>query len=221
MRLCASVTAHRWVFSLDCEPMEDSPLSAIQSRVQEFRQALVIENDNRAIVERFLFHGQCYAISEDSHFTIKQRIAQEFGIDVSTDLFVVGSAKLGFSISPSQRWKHFDDESDVDVAIISHELYQTVWHEVYDYSNSGADWPNKERFQKYLFRGWIRPDYLPTGPTFQFVEQWWEFFRALKAEEIAGPYKIAGALYHDIEFLRKYHANAVAACRAIGEEDAD
>ena len=133
----------------------------------------------------------------------------------------MGSAKLGFSISPSKRWRPFGDRSDIDVAIVSHDLYQTVWHEVYDYSVSGADWPKKDKFQQYLFRGWIRPDYLPSGPTFEFVESWWEFFRGLKADEIAGPYKIAGALYHDIEFLWKYHANAVAGCRGIGEENAN
>ena len=122
----------------------------------QFQQALVSEIDDRTMVERFLFHGDCHAVDETAHFEIKRRIAQEFGIGVSTDIFVVGSAKLGFSISPSKRWRPFGDRSDIDVAIVSHDLYQTVWHEVYDYSVSGASWPKKDKFQQYLFRGWIR-----------------------------------------------------------------
>jgi len=193
----------------------------IPALIEEFQVTLESEPDDTAIVQRFLLHGQSYAVNDSQEFEIKRLIAREFGLNVSTDLFVVGSAKLGFSIAPDQRWKPFGNDSDVDIAIISHDLYQTVWHEVYDYNASGADWPKKRQFQKYLFRGWIRPDYLPAGPTFNFVDRWWKFFRDLKANEIAGPYKIAGALYHDTEFLRKYHAYNVARCRKIGDEDAD
>jgi len=207
--------------ALPSEEVDDAPEEVdprISVLVEEFQVALESEADDTSIVQRFLMHGRSYAVDDSQEFEIKRSIAQEFSLNVSTDLFVVGSAKLGFSIAPDQRWKPFGNESDIDIAIISHDLYQTVWHEVYDYSTSGADWPDKRQFQKYLFRGWIRPDLLPSGPTFDFVDRWWAFFQQLKAREIAGPYKIAGALYHDTEFLRKYHAFNVARCRRIGEE---
>ena len=201
--------------------MDDSSVGAVEGLILEFQQALVAESDDATIVERFLLHGHCYALDESAHYEIMRRIAQEFGINVSQEMFIVGSAKLGFSISPTQRWKHFDDESDVDIAIVSHQLFQAVWHEVYDYTLSGAYWPDRNKFQKKFLQGWIRPDLLPNSPTFDFVERWWDFFRSLKAEQLAGPYKIAAALYHDLEFLKKYQASAVAACRGTGEEDAD
>jgi hypothetical protein len=191
----------------------DSIEDPIGVRISEFRHAFEGEGDDRAIAERFLFHGQCHAIDEATHFDIKQRIAQEFGINTSTDLFIVGSAKLGFSIAPPKRWKRFDDTSDIDVAIINHELYQAVWHEVHDYQLSGAYWPDRRQFEKNFLRGWIRPDLLPSSPMLPFTARWWEFFRSLKSEQLAGPYKIAGALYHDIQFLVKYQASAVARCR--------
>jgi hypothetical protein len=201
--------------------MTDLPLNPAGDRIAAFRQALVPQSDDKAIVEQFLLHGQCFAIEETVEFQIKQRIAQEFDLNVLTDIFVVGSAKLGFSISPKKRWKHFGDQSDVDVAIVSHELYETVWHEVHDYATSNAYWPERGQFIKYLFQGWIRPDYLPSSASFTFSDRWWDFFRELKAQELAGPYKIAAGLYHDFHFLTKYHATAVATCRTTEEQNAD
>ena len=198
-------------------PMSELPMAAAGGRIVTFQQALVAEASDEAIVEQFVLHGQSFAVDDSASFQIKQRIAQQFGLNVLTDIFVVGSAKLGFSISPRKRWKHFGDQSDVDVAIVSHDLYETVWHEVHDYAMSGAYWPEREKFIKYLFQGWIRPDYLPSTKSFPFSSQWWEFFRGLKAQQLAGPYKIAAGLYHDFHFLKKYHATAVAGCRPSEE----
>ena len=105
------------------------------------------------------------------------------------------------------------DHSDVDVAIVSHELYEKVWHEVHQYSLGGADWPNQARFEKYLAWGWIRPDLLPRSTSFAFSNGWFEFFQGLKADRIAGPCKIAAAIYHDLSFLIKYQKGSVMKCR--------
>lgn len=165
------------------------------------------------MVQRFVLHGSCHAIDEAAHFEIKNRIATHFGIEVSTDVFVVGSAKLGFSIAPTKRWRPFGDYSDIDVAIVNHDLYQKVWHELHEYFLSGADWPNRGRFVKFLAQGWIRPDLLPPSPLFEFVGEWWQFFRDLKREQLAGACKIAAGLYHDVFFLQSYQAGAIASCR--------
>lgn len=186
---------------------------SIGVRVEEFRAALVDTGDDAEIVERYVFHGGCYAISEQQHFDIKSRIASQFQLEPSTDIFVVGSAKLGFSVAPNKRWRPFGDTSDVDVAIVNHDLYQRIWHEMHRYHLSGADWPKRSQFTRYLAQGWIRPDLLPSSPVLGFVGEWWEFFRGLKAAQLAGPCKIAAALYHDVEFLRQYQARSIGSCR--------
>jgi hypothetical protein len=132
---------------------------------------------------------------------------------VHQDIFVVGSAKLGFSISPKKRYRLFGDQSDIDIAIVSHDLYERVWHETHEYMNSGAYWHNKREFERYLAWGWIRPDKLPGGPTFEFTDMWWNFFRSLQQSRRYGPYKIAAAVYHDMSFLTKYQMGSVASCR--------
>lgn len=182
-------------------------------RIEAFKAALLGQPDDEQVVRQLILHGSAFAIGDDALYTLKQRVGAEFGVDPNQDVFLVGSAKLGFSVAPSQRYKPFADDSDLDVAIVAHDLYQQVWHEVHQYSLSGGYWPDRERFEGYLAKGWIRPDLLPNSPTFAFSNAWFEFFRALKAERIGGPYKINAGLYHDMSFLVKYQKGAVTKCR--------
>jgi hypothetical protein len=137
-------------------------------------------------------------------------IATNFEIEYN-DVVVVGSARLGFSIKPSRRFESFGEESDVDVAVVSTHLFERVWKEVYAYDKSGAYWPEKSSFRKYLSRGWIRPDFLPPEDTFEFSKGWWPFFNEL---DITGcPYKITCGVYHSQFFLREYQKICIEQCK--------
>ncbi|MFF6785507.1 hypothetical protein [Streptomyces sp. NPDC012510] len=182
-------------------------------RVEQFKEKLSSESSDRRVVDANILHGSCFAIQDDVHYSLKEEIATEFSLKVHQDIFVVGSAKLGFSISPKKRYRLFGDTSDIDIAIVSHDLYERVWHETHEYMESGAYWHSRRDFEKYLAWGWIRPDKLPGGPTFKFTDTWWNFFRSLQQSRRYGPYKIAAAVYHDMSFLAKYQMGAVAACR--------
>jgi hypothetical protein len=187
--------------------------------IRIFREKLTRQPDNPKFVREHILHGPCAAIEEGMQFDLKQRIAEKFSIEATTDVFIVGSAKLGFSIAPQKRYRAFGDSSDVDVAIVNHELYQRIWHELQGYKDSGADWPKRASFERFLAWGWIRPDKLPQSASFSFSNEWWEFFRAMQKARAAGPYKVAGAIYHDISFLVRYQVTSVAACRLQEEED--
>ncbi|MFE3589051.1 hypothetical protein ACFXOY_16160 [Streptomyces niveus] len=182
-------------------------------RLAIFKEALSIETNDRRIVDAKILHGTCFAIQEDAHYSLKEEIASKFSLRVHQDIFIVGSAKLGFSISPKKRYQPFGDRSDIDVAIVSHDLYERVWHETHQYMESGAYWQGKSDFERYLAWGWIRPDKLPRSPSFEFTDAWWNFFRSLQVSRRYGPYKVAAAIYHDMSFLTKYQMRSVAACR--------
>lgn len=185
----------------------------ITQRIQTFRGRLASQSDEGEIVDEFLLHGSCHGLDDSAYFQIKRSIADHFGLRVESDIFVVGSAKLGFSISPTNLWRPYNSQSDVDVAIVSQALYERAWHELYDYDKSGADWPNRQRFFDYHSRGWLRPDMAPSSPMLVMGSEWWEFFRELKLLRIAGSRKINAGIYYDAFFLRRYQAAAVAACR--------
>ena len=185
----------------------------IEAKKAFFMESLSSQGDNFAIVNQHVLHGSCFAIGETAHYELKQEIALNFSLEVNQDIFIVGSAKMGFSVAPHKRYRDFGDRSDIDVAIVSHDLYQKVWHEVHAYSESGADWPRKSEFESYAAWGWIRPDKLPGGNVFKFANEWWDFFRSLQQSRRFGPYKIAAGIYHDMYFLKSYQTRAIAACR--------
>jgi hypothetical protein len=100
--------------------------------------------------------GQCRMLEPVQHARLKEAIAAHFGIH-SSAVVVVGSAKLGYSVSPHNTFKPFDDRSDIDVAVVDARLFERYWHEMYEAKQSLIEWPELPAARKYLFRGWIRP----------------------------------------------------------------
>ncbi|MBP0982744.1 MAG: hypothetical protein J6A19_03385 [Oscillospiraceae bacterium] len=45
------------------------------------------------------------------------------------DIGVAGSAKLGFSLNPKKNFKTFDDNSDMDIIIVSRKLFNEFWEQ--------------------------------------------------------------------------------------------
>ena len=180
-------------------------------RIKNFREDLPLR-DVSYLVQRYITHGDCFMLSEASYIELKTRVATKFGINAS-EVVVVGSAKLGFSIVPDKRYRIFGEASDIDVALCSSDLFDTIWKDVFDYWSRPEFWLGLDDFRKYLFRGWMRPDKLPPERSFVRSQEWWEFFRKLTSEGSFGPYKIRGALYKSWHFLEKYQQRCVRDCK--------
>src|SRR5688572_3682876 len=82
------------------------------------------------MVQKHITFGSCYILDEERYFELKARIADRFSLHPS-EVIIVGSGKLGFSIAPHQRWKHFGDRSDIDVAVVSSSLFDLYWMQVF------------------------------------------------------------------------------------------
>lgn len=72
------------------------------------------------------------------------------------DIAIAGSGKLGFSINPEKNFKKFDENSDIDIIIISQELFYSFWKEYFNDSYSATGIKNIGKiafgiFRKYLF----------------------------------------------------------------------
>ena len=189
--------------------------------IQDFKGNLGTLADN-VIVQKYITFGESYVLESDEYFQLKHEISKQFGLHPS-QVIVVGSGKLGFSIAPQKRYNPFGDQSDLDVAIVSGSLFDTLWLEVFEFwdDNRGAFWRKETEFKDYLFRGWLRPDYLP--PSVRSASQWFEFFRKLTASGRFGSYKISAGVYRSWWYLERYHQTAVAQCKAatlgVGNED--
>jgi hypothetical protein len=151
-------------------------------------------------------------ISDETYFSLKNEIADFLSVHPN-EVIVVGSTKLGFSIVPAKRYSPFGDQSDIDVAIISQRRFDLIWTSVFEYEHEIGFWANRDKFSKYLLRGWIRPDKLPPSRKFSFGNDWFEFFRQLAASGRFGDIKVSGGLYREWNFLEKYQSICVDKCK--------
>lgn len=184
---------------------------SIEEKIREFRDELRAL-DPLAMVQRRVTHGSCHVLDDDQYFSLKDAVAKQYGIHHS-QVVVVGSAKLGFSIAPRKRYRAFTETSDIDVALASPTLYDAFWLDAFDYWSRGGEWPYFDDFRQYHFRGWLRPDKLPTTPAFARSRDWWDFFRLLTGSGRYGNIKITGALYKDWAFLESYQRVCFEQCK--------
>lgn len=175
-------------------------------------KADLLQKTTSTVIRRYITFGNCFVLDDDKYFELKLEISEHFKLHPS-EVIIVGSGKLGFSIANGKRYKPFGDTSDIDIAIISPQLFDQFWKEIFDYSNSGAFWTESEHFKKYLFKGWIRPDKLPNSPYFSLRKDWFEFFRTLTGNGRYGSYKIAAGLYKSWHFLEEYQSICVKQCK--------
>ena len=107
-------------------------------------------------------------------------------------------------------------ESDIDVAIVSGALFDTLWQRVFEYwDRPGKDvyWDQSNEFMTYLFRGWIRPDKLPSARDFPDRLRWFRFFQRLASTGRFGPYKVVAGLYKSLYFLERYQCICARQCQ--------
>lgn len=182
----------------------------ITIRIETFKGDLA-NLSARKMIRKHIIYGDCAAISQTQYFDLRSEVAEKYEVHPN-EVLVVGSAKLGFSVAPKKRYRHFTDTSDIDVVIVSARLFDQIWRAVHYFWSQGGYWERSEQFKAYLFQGWIRPDKLPPSKSFQLANDWWEFFNYLSASGRYSVYKIAGALYRDWYFLEAYQLRAVSAC---------
>ena len=185
--------------------------SIINEHIISFKQDLKLHSSEE-IVQRRIISGDSIILEARTYHELRTSIAENFQIHAN-EVVLVGSAKLGFSIAPYKEYRHFGDSSDLDLAIVSSDLFDKFWKAVYNLWKQKVFWENEHDFKKYLFQGWIRPDKLPNAKSFAMGDSWWEYFRELTKTNKFGPYKITGALYKDWDYLQGYQNYSVQICK--------
>lgn len=182
----------------------------VKKRIDAFKADVKNENIEN-IIGRHIIFGSCYMLSDSQYFKLKQVVAKNFAVH-SSEVVVVGSAKLGFSIASGKRFRAFSDTSDIDVAVISSAAFDSIWQSVFEFKCAHGYWEKESQFNSYLARGWIRPDMLPPANKFEQCSRWWEFFRELSKSRQFGSIKISAGLYRNWRFLEAYQALSVSQC---------
>lgn len=185
----------------------------IENRKSAFKTEL--NNDlisDTVIIRKNLLHGNpiIYLDDEDKYFFLKQKVANFFNVS-TTKVVMVGSAKLGFSIAPKKIWNDFNEESDIDIVVISETIFDEYWQELLNFNinvkaRSEQEDKNYREFLEYFLKGWIRPDLFPFN--YPKKNEWFEFFKSISYGKY-GNYKIAGAIFRNEYFFEQYHSRNI------------
>lgn len=171
----------------------------VSAVIDEDRNLIASTSITKFMRQRVIF-GECRMLTSVQHVNLREEIATHFGVHTN-EVVVVGSAKLGYSVSPQKKLKGFDDKSDLDIAIVNSALFEKYWQEMLLAKKTMVDWPDLSQAQKYLFQGWIRPDKLPNA---RIRNEWFDFFTDLHGRRTGGPYPVRAGLYYSISFLESY-----------------
>lgn len=99
---------------------------------QRFKQLVMELEAHEILAKLFLLDGVPYVLKDSpmKYLIFKEQVADRFGVGAQ-DVCIVGSARLGFSPTPYKYGQDFQKASDVDVVIISEELFQEGSRELF------------------------------------------------------------------------------------------
>ncbi|MFI7694220.1 hypothetical protein ACIBQ6_34515 [Nonomuraea sp. NPDC049655] len=145
-------------------------------------------------------------------------VAAELGVDPMA-VQLVGSARLGYSMNPTKNFRKFHEGSDLDIAVISPELFEKAWGELREMIDDEFFSGNKNYLRKLVFEECIALDIVL--PRLSFGEQW-SRSRDLFIQDLGGAFRnceVNYRLYRNHASLRSYQVKCVniARDRAIEE----
>lgn len=174
-------------------------------------------------VRDFILEGPCVHVDQNAIEYIRASLSDAVGITIEPqEVVIVGSAKLGFGLfekkrkneEPLPRFRPFGPASDIDVAICSAKLFDSVWKELCDFALAKPWLPHIMRNTgNYLVYGWLRPDQVPYEARLRTLDCFQDRIRKLSNSSTLGRRKITGAIYRDVSFLSRYQIRGVAQCR--------
>jgi len=190
--------------------------------IDEFRKELLGTAQDVQLLEftqRHMLHGTPFVFHdrEGDYYNFKRRLCGEFDV-THTEIFIVGSAKLGFS---PHKGTLFSLDSDIDLAIVSEDFFsrtselaaqlefrirsQTAFLQQHH-------WTDYHRYLRYLVIGWMRPDLLPlVDPCVEFKSNWFSFFEEISyGKSEVGNYKVSAGVFRSQRDLERYTLESVS-----------
>lgn len=190
--------------------------------LNDFKALLLSAPLDTVIVEHVL-HGSPYAFasSPGSHDLLLTHLSGELSVDPS-QIHVVGSGKLGFSLNPDHFPRPYSDKSDIDVAVVDAQLFDLVWSTLLRWHyprRLSLPQPDREwmaRRRKELYWGWFHPAAITYNgalgsphilrPMSDLSAKWFNAFQSLGGYPAFSARKVSGRLYrsntHAIAYIR-------------------
>lgn len=144
---------------------------------------------------------------------------------------IVGSAKMGFSLSPDTFPRRFNPTSDIDVIVVDEKLFDTIWFALLKWHYPrrivglpGADshWARERR--KDIYWGWFFPSKIrfeglsfpdSLKPIRDFSARWFNTFQSLAQFPEFATRTVSGRLYRTWDHARTYHSDGLRQIKEI------
>jgi hypothetical protein len=197
---------------------------------EEFEQLLLTDPIDDLVINHILT-GVPYIFREDGNAAtvLTEHLAAALG-KLPGSIQVVGSGRLGFSLNPKNFKRPFSDASDLDVAVIDEELFDSVWHTLLEWNYMRRhklpkpEWKWLKTRQSELYWGWLRPERLSRHegllfpeilkPIRDFATLWFNAFRSLGQTRTFASRNVSGRLYRSHEHARLYHRHGLQLLKA-------
>jgi hypothetical protein len=193
--------------------------------VEEFRGALLTKPLDE-VVREYIFEGLPYVFREKPGLmeVLRIHLCKDLGISAESTI-IIGSAKIGFSLSPDSVFRQFSDESDIDVLVVDEKIFDDIWRIVLKWHYprrihglGGMDGSWGRRRRRDLYWGWFVPDKIKyEGLSFPEVLKplrdistaWFNAFRSLSRIPDFSRRNITGRVYRTWDHAFLYHADGL------------
>jgi len=193
--------------------------------VDEFRRALLTTPLNE-VVGKYIFEGVPYVFRETPELmeALRNHLCNDLGISAESTI-VIGSAKIGFSLSPDAFFRQFSEESDIDVLVVEERIFDDIWKTVLKWHYprrirglGGMDGAWGRRRRKDLYWGWFVPDKIKyEGLSFPEVLKplrdistaWFNAFKSLSHFPEFSRRNITGRLYRTWDHALLYQIDGL------------
>ena len=141
---------------------------------------------------------------------MKEILSRHLGIAYNS-ILMVGSGKIGVSLSPGKFPKQFNDDSDIDIAIVSNKLFSGIWDQL-----------RKDTVQynklicKSIFRGFINEKQFNE---YTHARQYWtSTIKEANVEivdKLAVYNQVNYRIYRSWEDLEEYHSKGITRIKGL------
>jgi len=146
-----------------------------------------------------------------SYQELKVAAAELLDVHVK-NVAIVGSAKTGYSLCPGKEYAPFNEDSDVDLIVVSEILFRSLWEKHLDYVNSSIGVAYKH-IAKSVFRHFIsvNSEKMPPEQLHHFVD-WLPKVNQLRMTcqlKFGIAAEINYRVYDDWQYVERYHVNGL------------
>jgi hypothetical protein len=152
----------------------------------------------------FIFNNHEEFLKWKDIFSIK------IDVDPSAIIFI-GSASIGISLNPNKNFKNFDNDSYIDIAIISQFYFDLSWRTLRNLGIKKYNLTPKQKksledhVNRLIYWGTIATDKLL--PILPFGSKWMEALEEMKDFSPTKDHQVNLRIYKDFDSLRSYHVN--------------